>query len=89
MSTEEMQEKIRRLPAWAREHIKHLEVHAEPNVDEIVQLRRKVEVLQKQNRVLVDRVEAMVHIFQCAATGGSEIATAVRGIVEDFLTCQE
>lgn len=85
----ELQEKIARLPAWAREHMKRLEIQAQPNIDELVRLRGKVAQLEKVNRHLEDKVSAMIEIFQCAAKGGSEIATEVKKIVDAWVINEE
>jgi hypothetical protein len=85
MAGETQEEKIAKLPAWARELIRDLRTRNEPAAEEIAQLRRKVESLQRDNRRKQDRIDAMVEMFQCAAKGGSEVAVAVARIVEDFL----
>jgi hypothetical protein len=80
-----MEEKIAKLPAWARQHINTLELRAQPNTEELSRLRKEVERQQAINRRQADRIEAMVQMFQCAAKGGNEIAIAVQKIVEDYL----
>lgn len=81
-----MEEKIAKLPSWARQHIKTLELQAQPNMEELSRLRKEVEKQQAINRRQADRIEAMVQMFQCAAKGGNEVAIAVQKIVEDYLT---
>jgi predicted nucleic acid-binding Zn-ribbon protein len=83
--TTEMAERVAKLPAWAREHIKHLEVQGEPAAEEIVRLRREIERLKAVVRRQEDRINAMHEMFQCAAKGGNEVAQAVQKIVEDWI----
>lgn len=82
---DELQAKIDKLPSWARQHIKELKLRAEPNVEEIARLRGEVEQLKRINRKRQDQIEAMLHMFQCAAKGGNEVAQAVQRIVDDYL----
>ncbi len=81
----EMEEKILRLPRWAQEHIRRLEIRSEPAMEEASRSRRKVGELETIVRRQKDRIEAMVAMFQCAAKGGNEIAQAVKSIVEDYI----
>ena len=78
-------EKLAKLPVWAKEHIRQLELMAEPNTQGIIKLRKKVEHLEKAMRRMSVQAEAMVAMFRCAAKGGNEVAAAVQRIVEDFL----
>lgn len=86
---DELKEKMAKLPLWVREHIRQLQLRADPQIEEIVRLRKEVQKLEAVKRQQQDRIEAMVHMFQCAAKGGSELAAAVQRIVEDFLTTSE
>jgi FtsZ-binding cell division protein ZapB len=85
--SEEMAEKVRKLPLWAREYVRELQIRAEPNAEEITRLRRENERLKAIVRGQQDRIDAMLAMFQCAAKGGNEVAQAVQKIVEDYLTC--
>lgn len=85
MSPEQL-EKCRKLPLWAREFVREMEIRASPQTEEIVRLHQEVERLKKRERQQSDRIQAMVEMFQCAAKGGNEVATAVQKIVEDYLT---
>jgi hypothetical protein len=80
-----MEEKIAKLPSWVRQHIKTLELRAQPNMEELSRLRRELEKQRSVIRRQDDRITAMVSMFQCAAKGGNEIAIAVQKIVEDYL----
>ena len=85
----ELEVKISKLPAWAREYIRELKIRAEPNLDEMVRLRLRNEDLKKTVAKQKDRIEAMVAMFQCAAKGGNEVAQAVQRIVEDYIISDE
>jgi hypothetical protein len=86
---ETIEQKVAKLPAWAREYIKRLEDLPRTQTEALVEQRRKTERLEKTNRVQQDRIDAMVLFFQCAAKGGNEVAAAVQRIVEDYLTYDE
>lgn len=83
--TTEMAERVAKLPTWAREHIKRLEIQGEPAAKEISLLRREVERLKAVVLQQADRINAMHEMFQCAAKGGNEVAQAVQKIVEDWI----
>jgi hypothetical protein len=87
--TDEIKEKVGKLPVWARDYISRLELQGEPQLNEITQLRRKVQHLEGIIRAQKDRIGAMVAMFQCAAKGGNEVATAVQKIVEEYVTVGE
>lgn len=84
MSPEQV-EKVKKLPLWARDFIRELEIRASPQTEEMVRLRKEVERMKRINGEQSGRIEAMVHMFQCAAKGGNEIAAAVQRIVEDYI----
>src|SRR5947207_1449321 len=63
---DELQEKIARLPAWAREHIKRLGVQAEPNNAELRHLRQQVANAEQRCRKMQERVDIMTDLFTCA-----------------------
>ena len=81
-----VQAAINRAPNGVKRYITQLENAVQPYAEESARQRKEIERLEKINRILRDRCEAMVQMFQCAAKGGSEIAAAVQRIVEDFLT---
>lgn len=85
----ELQEKISKLPTWAREHIRRLENLPGLQTEELARQRKQIDRLEKINREQKDRIEAMIEMFQCAAKGGNEVAAAVQRIVEDWLTTDE
>lgn len=91
MSSDELQEKIGKLPIWAKAHIRFLQGRTEDNllIAEIVQLRKEVARLKVDARTQQDRISAMVEFFRCAARGEHEVAQAVQKIVEDFLSTNE
>lgn len=87
MSDLTLQEKIARLPAWARKHIKMLEVRAEPAIEEAARARRKLEASENTRRRLACRLDAVLDLIQRAATtagaGGDYAATIVK-VLEDY-----
>ena len=81
---DELQERIARLPAWAREHIKRLHGLPQALADEAANLRRKVTSLEERNRKLSDQVEAMTEMFRYAALGGSKAAKTIVSTLEGY-----
>lgn len=85
-----LQEKIARLPAWAREYIKRLEVQANPINSEMCRLQQKVDQMEKRCRVMSDRMAAMTDIFESAARGGNETAQAyVNRVIDEYTVPDE
>ena len=82
-------EQIAKLPAWARQHIKELEIKPQMLIGEAARSRKKIEQLEEHNQKLQARVDAMVEMFQCAAKGENEIAKAIERIVQDWLVTEE
>lgn len=74
--SDELHDKIARLPVWAREHIKRLQSQANPENERCRILQSRVTHLEEQLRKARDREEAMVNIFRDAARGGNETAQA-------------
>lgn len=72
----DLDEKIARLPAWVRQHIKHLESKPEILVQQCIKLRKDLEVSKKEVRRLEDMQEAMLAIFRAAERGENETAKA-------------
>ena len=85
--TDEIRDKVARLPAWARELIEELEHRSEPALERATKAEKSVANLQERNHKLENRIEAMVEMFKCAAKGENEIAKAVMRIVEDYILC--
>ncbi len=81
---DELRDKIARLPTWVREHIKRLEVAAEPAIEEVVRSRRKIKDLEERCRRLSEQVEAMTEMFRSAAIGGNDGAKVVVSILEGY-----
>ena len=73
----EIDEKVARLPAWARGYINRLKTQSAPIIEEVARARREVAALREQNRQLRDRIDAMLEIFQAAAKGDSVVAKEV------------
>ncbi len=86
----ELEEKIARLPMWARDHIKRLAALAEPNNVQFTSLERRLTSANEKIKRLENRVEAMTEIFACAGRGGSETAQAyVNRIVDGYIAPDE
>ncbi len=66
----ELQEKVARLPAWAREYIKALELKPEALVNEAVKLRRDNAVLTERAKRLSESNEALMEILRYAGKAG-------------------
>lgn len=81
----ELQEKIAKLPSWVREHIKQLERQPASDKEEVRILRQRVSHLEGQNRRIMDRLEACHSIMEHAAKGGHETAQAyVDRIISEY-----
>ena len=76
ITVDELEEKIARLPTWARSYIEQLRKAADPNNDELRAARKKLEEAQARVRRVEARIDAMMEIFQAAGRGGSETAAA-------------
>ncbi len=81
---DELQEKIARLPVWAREYIKRLQIAKEPLVEECVKARRDKEVFERQAKKYSAANEALIQLLRCAAKGGSDWARVVVSTLEDY-----
>lgn len=84
-----MDERIQKLPIWAREIISNLEKRPQTLANEVLRLRKRVEHLELVNRKAHNHNDAMIEMFRCAAKGGNEVAAAVQRIVEDYLICDK
>lgn len=83
--SDEIREKIAKLPTWAREVIKKLEEDAAPNHAELTRLRRELGNERQRYQRLEGRANAMQEILTCAARGGHETAQAyVDRVVAEF-----
>jgi hypothetical protein len=81
---DELQEKIARLPAWARAHIRHLEIRSEPAVEAAVIARRELEVAKKRLREVQSSNEALLEIIRCAGKGGLDWAKVVIDTLDSY-----
>ena len=73
---QEVQDKIARLPAWARDLIKRLDERPARLVEETTILRKRITYLEEQLCCAKDRESAMVDIFRGAGRAGNETAKA-------------
>jgi hypothetical protein len=74
--SDELRDKIARLPAWAREHIRDLEKRADPNNAELRLARQQVRIYEERVTDMSDRLAAAVQVFQAAGRAGHETAQA-------------
>lgn len=85
MTADELQDKVAKFPVWAREYIRRLELQAEPYLDRIADLSRKVGDLERRYQKFDGRASAMEAILTCAARGGHETAQAyVERIISEY-----
>lgn len=77
-------EKIAKLPVWARDLIKRLEIANEPLLDEVVKLRRENMTLAEKTRRLKDSNEALLEILAAAGRGGNKWAETIVSILEGY-----
>lgn len=80
----EMEEKIAKLPAWVREHIKHLQLRSEPLVEEAVKAGKEAKQQRERARRLSDSNEALMEILRCAGRGGSDWAATVVSVLDGY-----
>jgi len=81
----EIEEKVARLPAWAREHIRHLETCAKPLREEAARCRHARQIAEERLKRCSDRCQAMVELLSFAAKGGHpDAAEYVRYIFAEF-----
>lgn len=81
---DELREKIARLPAWARDHIKRLEIRSEPAIEEAARARQALSKAEEKARRLSDSNEALMEILRCAGRGGNAWAAEVVSILENY-----
>jgi hypothetical protein len=84
MMDQSTRDKVAKLPTWARELIRRLEIANEPAVNEIVMLRQKNNQLAEQMRRVSTANEAMRELFRCASVGGSDYAKAVVDVLDGY-----
>lgn len=80
----ELADKIARLPAWAREHIKRLEIRSEPLVEEAARARRELEEERARARRLSESNEALLELLRSAGRGSNDWAKTVVSVLESY-----
>lgn len=73
---QETRDKVARLPAWARELIKRLEIAPEQMTDQAVAGAKKLAHMEEQYKKLKCRCDIMHELLTCAARGGHDTAKA-------------
>lgn len=80
----EMEEKIARLPLWAREYIKRPQIANEPMVDECVKLRREMTVLKARAQRIDNANGALMELLGKAGQSGLNWAAVVVSTLEGY-----
>lgn len=81
----DLDERIAKLPTWAREHIKRLTDAPETIRRTLVETNAKLAHANAQIRTVNDRLDAVHELLKCAARGGHETARAyVDRIVAEY-----
>lgn len=81
---DELQQKIAKLPSWAREHITQLERRSAPAVEEARRQRNEAERAKDAFRNVKNSNEALLEILRCAGKGGSDWAATVVKVLEGY-----
>lgn len=80
----EMEAKISRLPAWARDHIRNLEIRSEPLVEEAVRCRQKAERAETRAKRLDEANAALLELLKRAGQNGLDWAKTVVDVLEGY-----
>lgn len=80
----DMQEKIKKLPLWARERIKELEIYSRPITEELRRAHNETEKAKKRAQLLSESNEALLEILRYAGRGGSDWAAQVVSVLEGY-----
>lgn len=73
---DDIAERIAKLPAWAREHIKRLTDAPETIRRQLMETNQRLAHSEKQRRILSERLDGVNELMKCAARGGHETAAA-------------
>lgn len=85
MSEPTLQEKIAKLPVWARGYIEQLRREAAPNNHIVGEANKRAHEAEKRLRVVNDRLNALEEIMRHAGKGGHETAQAyVDRIINEY-----
>ena len=79
-----MDDRVDRLPVWARELIHRLEIANEPAIREAARARSDMVAAKEKAKRLSESNEALLEILRCAGRGGSDWAAAVVSTLEDY-----
>lgn len=80
----ELEEKIARLPVWARDHIRLLNIRAQPAIEECAKARREAETAKERCRKLSDANSALMEILSKAGQGGHDFARVVHSTLDSY-----
>lgn len=81
----DLEERVARLPSWAREHIERLVINRDLAIENGAINRKKVQQLKDRIKTLENRNQAMLAIFDGSGRSGNETAQAfVSRIVDEW-----
>ena len=84
---DDLSDRIARLPAWAREHIKHIKHISkcqEPLLEEAVRARYRANAAEARARRLLESNNALLELLRRAGEGGHDWAKLVVSILEGY-----
>ena len=80
----EIDQKIARLPTWARDHIRRLEIRSEPAIEEAARARKALEAAQKTAIHYREANAALMELLGKAGTAGLDWAATVVSVLEGY-----
>lgn len=80
----ELQEKVARLPAWARQHIRQLETRSEPAIEEAARARKALAEREKVVKRLQDANSALIELLSYAGRAGLDWAAKVADVLDGY-----
>jgi hypothetical protein len=80
----ELEEKIARLPVWAREHIKHLQIRNEPLVQEAARCRQIAERAETKAKRLSEANAALLELLNKAGQADLDWAKTVVDVLDGY-----
>ncbi len=84
MSTFIDRDKVAKLPVWAQELIRRLELANEPLIEQAVKYRREATTASERAKRLSESNEALMEILRAAGRGGSDWADMVVRTLEGY-----
>lgn len=81
---QETRDKVKKLPAWARDLIERLEVASEPAIEEAVRCRREAAKWKEQAVRYRDANAALMEILSCAGRNNIDWAAKTADVLEGY-----